>query len=246
MAFLTTLANTFGGRWFDMDWNPTLDTPEWENAVDFYVEMLNEYGPPGASSNGFNENLALFSTGKCGMWIDATVAAGLLSNPEESQVTDTVGFAPAPVADYPNGSNWLWAWALAIPETSQSPEAAERFVAWATSQEYIELVAEEKGWVAVPPGTRVSTYENPNYQEAAPFASIVLNSIQSADVTNPSPEPTPYTGVQYVDIPEFQAIGAQVGQQMAAALAENISVEEALSKSQAETETFMKQAGYIE
>lgn len=246
MAFLTTLANTHGGRWFDMDWNPTLDTPEWKNAVGFYVEMLNEYGPPGASSNGFNENLALFSTGKCGMWIDATVAAGLLSNPEESQVTDVLGFAPAPVASHPNGSNWLWAWALAIPESSQSPEAAERFIAWATSKEYIELVAEENGWVAVPPGTRVSTYENPNYQEAAPFAGIVLNSIQSADVTNPSPDPTPYTGVQYVDIPEFQAIGAQVGQQMSAALADQVSVDEAIKQSQETTQQFMKQAGYIE
>ena len=246
MAFLTTLANTNGGRWFDMDWNPQLNTPEWESAVTFYVDLLSKYGPPGASSNGFNENLALFSTGKCGMWIDATVAAGLLSNPEQSQVTDVVGFAPAPVASYPNGSNWLWAWALAIPETSQSPEAAERFIAWATSKEYVQLVAEENGWVAVPPGTRVSTYENSEYQAAAPFAETVLNSIQSADVTNPSPEPTPYTGVQYVDIPEFQAIGGQVGQQMAAALAGNVSVEEALAQSQADTERFMKQAGYID
>lgn len=246
MAFLTTMVNTFGGRWFDMDWNPTLDTPEWQNAVSFYVNMLSQYGPPGASSNGFNENLALFSTGKCGMWIDATVAAGLLSNPEQSQVADVVGFAPAPVASYPNGSNWLWAWSLAIPETSQSPEAAERFIAWATSKEYIQLVGEEYGWVAVPPGTRVSTYENPNYQAAAPFAETVLNSIQSADITNPSPEPTPYQGVQYVDIPEFQAIGTQVGQRMAAALADNSSVEQALSRSQTIAERFMRHTGYIE
>ena len=115
MAFLTTLVNTFGGQWFDMNWNPQLDSPEWNEAVNYYVDTLNDYGPPGASFNGFNENLALFSTGKCGMWIDATVAAGLLSNPEVSQVADQVGFAAAPVASYPNGSNWLWAWSLAIP-----------------------------------------------------------------------------------------------------------------------------------
>ncbi|WP_346293046.1 sugar ABC transporter substrate-binding protein [Sphaerothrix gracilis] len=246
VAFLTTMVNTFGGRWFDMDWNPTLDTPEWKEAVNFYVDTLNQYGPPGASSNGFNENLALFSTGKCGMWIDATVAAGLLSNPAESQVADVVGFARAPVASYPNGSNWLWAWSLAIPATSQSPAAAERFVTWATSKEYIQLVAAEYGWVAAPPGTRQSTYENPNYREAAPFADIVLTSIQSADITNPSPEPTPYKGVQYVDIPEFQAIGTQVGQRMAAALANKSTVDQAIARSQNVAERFMRHTGYIE
>lgn len=246
MAFLTTLVNTYGGRWFDMDWQPTINTPEWQNAVNFYVNVMNQYGPPGASSNGFNENLALFSTGKCGMWIDATVAAGLLSNPEESQVADRLGFARAPVESYPNGSNWLWSWALAIPETSRSPEAAERFIAWATSKEYIQLVAEEYGWVAVPPGTRTSTYNNPNYQEAAPFAKIVLNSIQSADITSPSPKPTPYKGVQYVDIPEFQAIGTQVGQRMAAALADQVSVDQAIERSQNIAERFMRHTGYID
>jgi sorbitol/mannitol transport system substrate-binding protein len=246
MAFVSTLVNTYGGRWFDMKWQPTINTLAWKNAIAFYVDLLQKYGPPGASSNGFNENLALFSTGKCGMWVDATVAAGLLSNPKESQVYDKVGFARAPVEKYPNGSNWLWAWALAIPKTSKSPAAAQKFIEWATSKEYIQLVGNQNGWVAVPPGTRTSTYTNPNYQKAAPFAQIVLRAIQSADVTHPSPEPTPYQGIQYVDIPEFQAIGSQVGQTLAAALTNSMSVEQALQQSQRTTERFMKHTGYIE
>jgi sorbitol/mannitol transport system substrate-binding protein len=246
MGFLSTLVNTFGGQWFDMKWKPTINTPAWKEAIAFYVDLLQKYGPPGASSNGFNENLALFSTGKCGMWVDATVAAGLLSNPKESQVYDKVGFARAPIEKYPNGSNWIWAWALAVPKTSKSPEAAQRFVAWATSKEYIQLVADQNGWVAVPPGTRTSTYNNPNYQKAAPFASIVLRSIQSADITRPAANPTPYKGIQYVDIPEFQAIGSSVGQTMAAALTNRLSVDRALQQSQNSTERFMKHTGYIE
>jgi sorbitol/mannitol transport system substrate-binding protein len=246
MGFVSTLVNTFGGQWFDMKWQPTINTPAWKEAIAFYVDLLKKYGPPGASSNGFNENLALFSTGKCGMWVDATVAAGLLSNPKESQVYDKVGFARAPIEKYPNGSNWLWAWALAVPKTSKSPEAAQRFVAWATSKEYIQLVADQSGWVAVPPGTRTSTYNNPNYQKAAPFASIVLRAIQSADISRPAANPTPYKGIQYVDIPEFQAIGSSVGQTMAAALTNRLSVDQALQQSQSSTERFMKHTGYIE
>jgi sorbitol/mannitol transport system substrate-binding protein len=107
-------------------------------------------------------------------------------------------------------------------------------------------VADQSGWVAVPPGTRTSTYNNPNYQKAAPFASIVLRSIQSADITRPSAQQTPYKGIQYVDIPEFQAIGSSVGQTMAAALTNRLSVEQALQQSQNSTERFMKHTGYIE
>ncbi|TDX31427.1 sorbitol-binding protein /mannitol-binding protein [Modicisalibacter xianhensis] len=244
MAFVSTLVNTYGGRWFDMDWNPQLDSQAWQDAVSFYVDLLNNYGPPGASSNGFNENLALFARGNCGMWVDATSAAGKLYNPDESDVADQLGFAPAPVAETPKGSHWLWSWALAIPATSDAKDAAETFITWATSQDYIELVGETKGWTSVPPGTRESTYENENYQQAAPFADFVLNAIREADPTDSTQEPVPYVGVQFVGIPEFQAIGTQVGQMIAAALTGDMSVEQALSSAQRSTERTMQRAGY--
>ncbi|GHC15621.1 ABC transporter substrate-binding protein [Aidingimonas halophila] len=246
MAFVSTLVNTFGGRWFDEDWNPELNSEEWQTAIEFYVELLGEYGPPGASSNGFNENQALFSSGKCAMWVDATSAAGRIYNPDESSVADDLGFAPAPVAETPKGSHWLWSWALAIPATSESKEAAKTFITWATSQEYVELVGEEEGWTSVPPGTRESTYANEKYQEAAPFADFVLNAIREADPTDSTLEPNPYLGVQFVGIPEFQSIGTQVGQQIAAALTGDRSVEDALNAVQRSVERDMERAGYLD
>ena len=68
----------------------------------------------------------------------------------------------------------------------------------------------------VPPGTRQSTYDNPQYLTAAPFAKQVEQAIQTADLAHPTAQPVPYTGIQYVAIPEFQAIGTTVGQLMAA------------------------------
>lgn len=244
MGFLSTLVNTFGGRWFDPQWRPTIDSPEWKQAIGFYVDLLNNYGPPGAGSNGFNETLALFAGGKCGIWIDATVAAGLLFNPKESQVADKVGFAQAPVAVTPKGNHWLWSWALAIPKTSDAQDAAKQFIVWATSKEYIKLVGEQEGWASVPPGTRKSTYENPRYLEAAPFAPAVLEAIQTADPTHPSVKPVPYTGIQYVGIPEFQAIGTQVGQTIAAALSGRLSVDDALRLAQSFTSRMMRRSRY--
>jgi ABC-type glycerol-3-phosphate transport system substrate-binding protein len=246
MAFFTTMVNTFGGRWFDEKWNPQLTQQPWKDALAFYIHLLNDYGPPGASSNGFNENLALFSTGHCGMWIDATVAAGFVTDKKQSQVADNVGFAQAPTAKVPNGAHWFWAWSLAIPKSSKKAEAAKSFLTWATSPDYIKLVAQTNGWGGVPPGTRKSTYDNADYKAAAPFAPIVYQAIQSADLAHPTAQPVPYTGIQYVAIPEFQAIGTTVGQLLAGALTGQSSVDATLANAQSQVKAAMTQAGYTQ
>ena len=243
VAFLTAMSNSFGARWFDMEWKPQFDSKAWKETLTFYVDLLKDAGPPGASSNGFNENLALFQTGKCAMWIDATVAASFVTNPKESTVADKVGFALAPDKGLGKRGNWLWAWSLAIPSSSDSQEAAKKFVAWATSKQYLETVASKEGWQNVPPGTRLSLYENPEYKKV-PFAEMTLQSINSANPTEPTVDKVPYVGVQFVAIPEFQGIGTAVGQQFSAALAGSISVDAALKSAQTMTERTMKRAGY--
>ncbi|MCB1446847.1 MAG: sugar ABC transporter substrate-binding protein [Rhizobiaceae bacterium] len=245
MAFLTAMSNSFGARWFDENWKPQFDQPEWKNTLDFYVKLMNDAGPQGASSNGFNENLALFQQGKCGMWIDATVAASFVSNPKDSTVADKVGYALAPDNGLGKRGNWLWAWTLAIPAGSQKADAAEKFIAWATSKAYLELVASKEGWANVPPGTRTSLYENPEYQKAAPFAKMTLDSINSADPTKPTVKPVPYVGVQFVAIPEFQGLGTTVGQLFSAALAGQMSVDDALAQAQDVATREMTRGGYI-
>lgn len=246
MAFLSTLVNTNGGRWFDMEWQPEINSPAWQQAITFYVDLLGNYGPPGASANGFNENLALFAGGRCAMWVDSTAAAGRLFDPSESEVADQLGFAQAPVAETPKGAHWLWAWNLAIPASSERVDAARQFITWATSKEYIALVGEREGWTSVPPGTRASTYEDTRYTDAAPFAGFVLDAIESADPNDATLEPNPYIGVQLVGIPEFQSIGTQVGQMIAAALTGQMSVEQALDSAQRTAERTMRQAGYYD
>lgn len=245
MVPIMTSVNTHGGKWFDMDWKPQIDTKPWHAAVDLYVDLLTKYGPPGVTSNGYNETRALFASGNCGMWVDATVAAGYLFDPAESKVAKTVGFTKAPIAEVPNGAALQWAWALAIPKSSTKADAAKSFMGWATSKTYIREVGEKKGWVLIPPGTRQSTYDLPEYQAAAPFADFVRNAILSADPTRPSVDPVPYTGITYASIPEYQSIGTEVGQQIAAALTGQQSVDAALKAGQEFTMRTMVQSGYI-
>ena len=243
MAFLTAMSNSYGAKWFDESWTPQFDGAAWKATLTDYLEMMNAYGPPGASNNGFNENLALFNQGKCGMWIDATVAASFVTG-KDSTVADHVGFALAPDNGLGKRGNWLWAWSLAIPAGSAKTEAAKTFVAWATSKEYAALVASKEGWANVPPGTRTSLYANPEYQKV-PFAKMTLDSINSADPTKPTVDPVPYVGVQFVAIPEFQGIATTVGQHFSAALAGTMTMDEALAAAQETAVTEMTKAGYI-
>ena len=242
-AFITAMSNSFGARWFDMDWNAQFDTDPWKNTLEFFVGMMNESGPAGYATNGFNENLSLFQQGKCGMWIDATVAASFVTNPDDSTVADKVGFALAPDTGLGKRSNWLWAWALAIPAGTQKEAAAKEFIEWATSTSYIELVAAKEGWANVPPGARTSLYENPNYKDI-PFAKMTLESILSADPNDSTVEPSPYVGIQFAAIPEFAGIATEVSQEFAAAYAGQQTVDEALAKAQALTNDAMEAAGY--
>ena len=222
MAFVGTLANAYGARWFDENWVPQLDSPEWNAAVTYYVDLMLNSGPPGASANGHNENRALFKDGKCATWVDATSAAGDVRNPATSSVADKTEFVKAPMQ-----------------------ATAKGILKWGTSKEYFEMVGESKGWVAVPSGTRQSVEEDARRIEAAPFAPAVVDAILSVDPADATLLPTPYTGVQFVAIPEFQGIGNYVGQQVAAALAGQSSVEEALANSQAFALREMTKAGYI-
>jgi sorbitol/mannitol transport system substrate-binding protein len=244
MAFLSTMVNSFGGQWFDMKWKPQLDSKPWHDAVTFYVDLLKKYGPPGSSANSFNEILALYNEGKCGMWIDATIAASFITDPKQSKVADKVAFAQGPQMATAKGANWLWAWALAIPAGTKNTEAAQKFVSWATSKDYINLIAKSNGWAAVPTGTRKSTYANPEFTKAAVFADAEKKAIDSANPNDSTLPKSPYVGVQFAAIPEFQAIGIAVGQQMSSALSGKVTVDAALKIAQTAADREMRKGGY--
>jgi sorbitol/mannitol transport system substrate-binding protein len=245
-APLTTVINTFGGEWFNNSWEPQLTSPADVKAVTFYVNLLRKSGEPGATSSGFTECETAMAQGKSAMWVDATVAAGALSDPKQSKVAKDIGFAYAPTEVTPLGSHWLWSWSLGIEASSKNQAAAFKFITWATSKDYIKLVAAKNGWASVPPGTRISTYKNPAYKKAAgAFEGIVLNSMLTADPTHSTLHKVPYVGVQFVGIPEFQNIGTLVTQDLAGAVAGSTSVSAALAQAQSQVTRIMKQAGYL-
>ena len=244
IASITSIVHAFGGRWFDMGWHAALDTPEWQRAITYYSELLRSDGPPGATSNGFNENLVLFEGGHCAIWIDSTVAATLLYSGEHSRVAGKVSYAPMPSGPDTGAPTWLWSWNLAVPASSKHAEAAMKFVTWATSKAYIGLVAKTEGWIAAPPGTRQSTYTSADYRRAAPFAEFVRDAISTAIPAESGTSTRPYRSAQFVAIPAFQGLGTQVGQIIAATLTGQSDVDAALKEAQTAAERAIHPSGH--
>ena len=239
-APLTTVVNTFGGTWFEKDWTPKVNAPEFKQATQFYVDLVKKYGESGAPQSGFTECLNTFGQGKAAMWYDATSAAGTLEDPNASKVAGHVGYVYAPVekTDY---SGWLWTWSWVMPKTTKKADAAWKFISWATSKDYENLVGSKLGWSRVPSGKRTSTYSIPQYQDSAKaFADVTLGSIEHANPQNPGLQPRPALGVQYVGIPEFADLGTKVSQEVSAAIAGSTTVDKALDDGQQQAQTVAK------
>lgn len=243
LAPMDTVINTFGGEWFNNKWVPQLTSKADEQAVNFYVNLVRKDGEPGASNDGFTECLNYYDSGKAAMWYDATSAAGDIAGAAPKIYADT-GYAWAPTGPAGLKSGWQYTWSLSIPNGTPDQQQTWDFISWATSRQYIKLVGEKLGWAQLPPGSRVSTYKLPQYQKAAgAYANITLQSMEAANPLHPTKNPVPYTGIQFVDIPEFINLGTEVSQEMSAAIAGRASVASALSISQQDAKSTVAQNG---
>src|SRR4051812_28707208 len=230
-APLTTVVNTFGGTWFTKDWQAEVDGEGFRKATQFYVDLVRAHGETGAPQAGFAECLNAMVQGNAAMWYDATSAAGSLEA-ADSPVKGKMAYAPAPVVETAS-SGWLYAWSWSIQQASTKKDNAWKFISWASSKKYEDLVGSELGWSRVPAGKRASTYENPDYlKEASAFAEPTLAAIQAADPENPGVQPRPAPGIQFVGIPEFPDLGTQVSQDVSSAIAGRMTVDEALQRGQ--------------
>jgi sorbitol/mannitol transport system substrate-binding protein len=238
-ASFTTVLNTFGGTWWSAKPDGSVDKamvdqPAFKQALQFYTSLVHDAGEKDAANSSFNECLSQYKDGKVAMWYDATVAAGLLEA-SDSPVKGKNGYAAAPIEKTQN-AGWLWSWALAIPKTTSKQDLAWKYVSFATGPQYLEEAGSKipGGWAALPPGTRKSTYEIPQYKEAAKaFAKPTLDAISSAPITNPGTTKRPgLPGVQYVGIPEFQDVGNGCTQQFSAVIAGRASIDAALKNCQ--------------
>ncbi len=235
----TTVLNTFGGTWWSAKSDGSIDKaqvdqPQFKQALQFYVDLVKDAGEKDAANSSFNECLSQYKDGKVAMWYDATVAAGLLEA-SDSAVKGKNGFAAAPTKETPN-AGWLWSWALAIPKSNKNPDLAWKYISFATGPKYLKEAGSkiDGGWAALPPATRASTYQIPEYKEAsAAFGPPTLDAIQNAPIDNPGTTKRPgLPAVQFVGVPEFQDVGNQCTEQFSSVIAGRAQIDDALKKCQ--------------
>jgi sorbitol/mannitol transport system substrate-binding protein len=235
----TTVLNTFGGTWWSAKPDGTVDkamvnAPEFKQALQFYVDLVKTAGEKDAANASFNECLSQYQDGKAAMWYDATVAASTLEA-SDSAVKGKNGYVFAPV-NKTAASGWLWSWALSIPKSTSKTDDAWKYISWATGPQYIKAAGTKipGGWAAIPPGTRKSTYQIPQYKKAAAaFAKPTLDAMAAAPIENPGTTKRPgLPGVQYVGIPEFQDVGNQCTQQFSSVIAGKTDIDAALANCQ--------------
>ena len=238
-AAFTTVLNTFGGTWWLANDDGSIgaaqvDQPEFKEALSFYVDLLKAAGEPDAANSSYNECTKAMMDGKAAMWYDATVAASNLEG-DNSPIKGKLGYALAPTK-VTKASGWLWSWALAIPKTTKDVDAAWQYLSFATGPDYLKAAGTliDGGWAGIPPGTRNSTYEIPEYKEAAAaFAGPTLEAMAAAPIDNPGTTKRPgLPGVQYVGVPEFQDVGNQCTELFSSVIAGQTDIDKALADCQ--------------
>lgn len=150
-AWLFHLA-PLGGRIFDDQWNPVINSPEAVQAAEFLRHTVNT-GPVGIPSFGFGEASAAFLQGDAAMHLDTLKIAAMSRNPDLSQIDGNVGYALHPTG-LRCGSE-TGGFALGIPANAPNPEAAFLLIQYLTNKQGDQRMVELGG-----DPIRISTLQN--------------------------------------------------------------------------------------
>jgi len=125
----------FGGEWFDADWNPMLDSPEAIASVEYYANLVRDYGPPGVANWEWSKILNALQQGTIAMTIDAPPFAGTIEDESKSLTAGEWGYAPNP-AGAAGRVMTPYSWFLGISPyaTTEKQQAAWLFISFVTSK----------------------------------------------------------------------------------------------------------------
>lgn len=244
MYVFNTIMNAYGAQIADTSWKPQYNTPEMRQAWEFYRKLQQDAGAREASSNGYTETLNLMSSGKAAIYYDATVSADVLEG-ADSSVKGKIGYAMSPSGPGKGNTQTVGGWGIGLTSTSKKKDLGFKFITWVTSKEYVNLVAEKKGWLNVLSGARTSTYQNPQYRAVAKYADLVLRSLDTCEFDHPAVKDTPYVGNSLPNIPEWAGMGEKIGQVMANYISGGVDTSQALGDAQKIAEQAFKDGGRI-
>lgn len=222
-AFLLHL-NPLGGAIFDDNWEPVMNSAEGVAAAEALKSIV-ECGPEGATTFGFGEALGSFLAGDTAMYLDTTVVAGQVDDPDKSQVVGNVGWAMHPMGT--ERASQTGGFGIGIPANAENKEAAFLLMQWLTSREGDKLVALAGG-----NPSRFSTHANAEVNAVFPHMSTFGEALQHAD-----PDWRPI-------IPTWGKINADLGTTLSEVLTNDLDIQEALDGVAERARVIMDEAGY--
>ena len=237
MYIYPSIFRAFGGEWFDAAGKMVVNSPEAIAALDWYVNLLNNYAPPGVENWNWPDIADAFSQGTVASYIDAHGTAAVITNPEKSKVIGKIGFARWPKG--PSGkrvtSIWNWSFPIngALPEKEKT--ATWLFIQWAASQE--TQVATSHAFPGAYKRTganRTSVWEIGEYRavlEAAGDNYIPAATESFAEDTDVEWRPR---------LPQWPAVGDTLATAIQASLVGQASVTDALNEAQVKIEAILK------
>jgi multiple sugar transport system substrate-binding protein len=129
------------------------------DALTYYKDILNKYGPPGSLNYTWDEQLAAMQSGlavQALLWADASYA--ISHDPSQSQVVDKVAYSGTPVGARKIVN--LHQWGMFLPTTSKNPEAAWLFLQW-TQRPDVQAKLMSTGSISL----TKSAYQEPSVQD---------------------------------------------------------------------------------
>lgn len=222
-AFLLHLA-PLGGRIFDDAWNPIVNNAAGLEAANA-LKTIVDCGTEGAASFGFAEAGASFLQGTSAMFLDSTVFAGQVNDPEKSKVVGKVGWAPHPVGV--RAGSQTGGFGIGIPKNAENKEAAFLLMQWFTSKKADKMIALEGG-----NPSRLSTHADAEVNAKFPHMATFGEALKNAD-----PDWRPI-------IPVWGKINADLGTTLSKVLTEGLDPQEGLDGVAERARGIMEDAGY--
>ena len=126
----------FGGQWFK-NGRPAINSPAAVEALEWYVNVMTKYAPPGVQNWNWPDIADAFSQGSVALYIDSSTSAMVAVDPAKSKVVGEVAAARWPVGPTGKRAASLWAWQMPINVSiSQRAKLATWFyIQWMSCKE---------------------------------------------------------------------------------------------------------------
>jgi ABC-type glycerol-3-phosphate transport system substrate-binding protein len=232
----SSIFREFGGEWMKAG-KLTVNGPEAEAALNWYVDVMRKYAPAAAQNWNWPDIADAFSQGTIGTYIDAHSSASVVNNAEKSKVIGKVAYARWPKG--PTGkrvtSIWNWGFPINAAQPDKRKKATWLFVQWAASTETQARTAHKFAGPAKRSGVnRLSLWRDPEYvalmrQFGDNFVEATMDSLQND--TDPNWRPR---------VPQWPAIGDTLATAIQSALAGQATAKAALDEAQRRIEPMMR------